>query len=109
MREVGDGTAQGTPHVDDTRENPDDFIHPILSARHQPRLEKEEEKKHGRTWVVLTWGFERQDEPSGHGRCKASLFFCFFPLFLFLVVKFNAHIRNFGVKCKVASAYLLID
>jgi hypothetical protein len=45
MREVGDGTAQGTPHVDDTRENPDDFIHPILSARHQPRLEKEEEKK----------------------------------------------------------------
>lgn len=47
MREVGDGTAQGTPHVDDTRENPDDFIHPILSARHQPRLEKEEKNTAG--------------------------------------------------------------
>ena len=36
----------------------------------------------------------------------------FFSLFLFLVFKFNAHVRNFSVKCKVTSLqfiYLLID
>jgi hypothetical protein len=45
---------------------------------------RRKKKKHGRTWVVLTWGFERQDEPSGHDRCKASLFLFFFLYSYFL-------------------------
>jgi hypothetical protein len=73
MRELEDGTVQET-HTSVIREKIRMMLFTPSMSRHQSRLEKEREKNR-RVWVVLMWGFERQDGPSGLGRCKASLFF----------------------------------
>lgn len=78
MRELEDGTVQET-HTSVIREKIRMMLFTPSMSRHQSRLEKEREKNR-RVWVVLMWGFERQDGPSGLGRCKASLFSSFFSI-----------------------------